>query len=102
MVGRCFPAAIDHLAQQQALLGNRHRPRDRDDAKALRVAHHLLEDVGGLSQAPTAERRLAHGADEGVHAVGLAGIERRKRIQPVFVARAVETLVACFGHGQQV
>jgi hypothetical protein len=80
------PAAIDHLAQQQALLGDRHRPRNRDDAKTIRVAHHRLQNVGGLSQAPATEGRLAHGADEGVHAIGLAGIEGGKRFQPVFVS----------------
>ncbi len=93
-----YPAAVDHLAEHQPLLGDRHRARDRDDAEAALVADHRLEHVGGLAEAAPAEGRLAHGANQGVHAVGSLRVERRQRRQPVLVAVPVLALVTGVRH----
>ncbi len=95
---RLYPAAFDHLAEQQPLFRDGHRARNRDDPKTIAVADHLLEHVCGLSEAAASEGGLGHRAHEGVDTGGLVGIERREGRQPVIVTGSVFTFVARVGH----
>ena len=86
---RLHPAAIDHLADHQALLGDGHRARDGQHAEALGVAHHGLEHVGGLAQAPPSEGGAAHGAHQRVDSVRRLQVQGGEGLQAVFVAATV-------------
>ncbi len=92
------PAPVDHLAQHQPLLGDRHRARHRDHAEAVRVVHHGLEDVGRLAEAPAAERGVRHRADQRIDAVEGRHVERRQGFEAIVVAGSVAVLVALVGH----
>jgi hypothetical protein len=76
--------------------------RNRHDPEAVRIAHHRLQHVGGLSQPTPAEGGVAHGADQGIDTVGGGGVQRRQRCEAVVVSGSVVLLVAGLGHGPQV
>ena len=93
-----YPAAFDHLAEQQSLFRDGHRAGYRDDPEAIAVADHLLEHVCGLSEAATSEGGLGHRAHEGVDTGGLIGVEGCERCQPVVVTGSVFAFVARVSH----
>ncbi len=86
---RLHPAAVDHLADHETLLCDRHRSRDGEHAKAVAVAHHGFEHVGGFAEVATAERRRGHAAHQRVHRSGRRDVERAQRFEPV-VGAAVQ------------
>ena len=83
-----------------ALLGDRHRARDRDDPEAVGIPDHCFEGVGGLAEAPAAEGGARHAPDEGVDAVRGAEVEGLERLETVVVSRSVPRFVADLRHEQ--
>ncbi len=53
-------SAIDHVADDAALFGDRHRPGERHHDPAYRFLKHRPQHVGRFSQLPTAEGRARH------------------------------------------
>ena len=95
---RLYPAAFDHLAEQQPLFRDGHRAGYRYDPETIAVADHLLEHVRGFSEAASSEGGFGHRAHEGVDTGGLVGVEGREGRQPVIVTGSVFAFVARVGH----
>ncbi len=81
---RLEPAAIDHLADEQAHLGDAHGPGKGADHGAVGVAQHGLQHVGGLAQVPAAEGGLPHGPQQLVEILNLIEVQGLQRRQAVF------------------
>jgi hypothetical protein len=92
------PASLDHLAEQQALLGDRHRPRDRDHPIAGLIPHHRLEDVGRLAEPAPPEGGLPHGAQQPIDAGRRHRIEGRQRFQAILMPAPIAAFVSGSRH----
>ena len=78
-------ALVDHLGDQQALLGDGHCAGKCADDEALLVAGHLAQDVGRFAQGPAAERGLGHGGEQlgaGAGSAHVDGLQRLELVRP--------------------
>jgi hypothetical protein len=88
---------VDHLAQNWTLLGDRHRPRNRDDAKAIPVADHGFERVGRFSEASPPEGGIGHAAHQIVDRRVLGDVEGGQWFEAVVVSFAVIRFISSRG-----
>ena len=72
---RMHQPSIDQVADDAALLGDRHRAGDGEHDTTIRVVRHLHEDVEGLAELAARERRFGHCAQQ----VAEASSRRRER-----------------------
>jgi hypothetical protein len=76
-------AGVDHLADDLAHLGDRHRPRERQDDLASGVLDHGHRHVERLAKAPAAEGSARHAAEEGGERGRLVEVEALEGDQAV-------------------
>ena len=76
-------ALIDHLGDEQALLGDRHGAGEGADDEALPVAGHLLQDVRGFAERSAAEGGLRHRGQQIGAGPRLAHVDWFERLQVV-------------------
>jgi hypothetical protein len=69
----------------QALLRDRHRPRERHHAHALGIADHRLEDVGRLAERPSSEGGARHAPDQVVDGADRRQVQGGEGLQTVLV-----------------
>ena len=84
---RLHPAPLDHLAEDEPLLGDRHGAGDRDHPEAVRVSHHRFERVGGFPQSAPAERGVRHRGNQRVDAVESPYVEGHERFEAIVAGR---------------
>ena len=57
-------AGLDEVAENQAHLPNRQRPRKGHHHETIFIARHRFQNIGGVADLPPSESRVTHSANQ--------------------------------------